>query len=1419
MGPIVAAIKVVAAIAAANTVKGLVVRTLLIAGAKMLFQALTPKPKGGAGGDAAASGVEQQRQIGEATPRAIALGWTIVAGQECALWASGDSDDNRFNTRVIVISDWPTTLQKVWVRGRELTFEGDINTGWFACNQYRAKSGAARLWMRFVKGDWNQAADSQLISYATASATWTSDDRLRGVSALLIRREYDVDAFQSGAPDNDDLRVEVKNAPVYDWRDVTQNINDVTTWKPSENPIVLVENALCLLRAPAQYSPGSTDPIVGPGLEFSRRPLAKLTAMANICDELVSGQPRYRAGGVVNAAMTGREIIARFAAASAGSWVSSGDGGYLRPGFVPAPVMDIPAGALKADASDRYDPWSRPDDVVNTVIGSYPDPAQAWQITPLPPATDTAWVATDGGVRTAQEDLSFCPYRDQAWRISVRKARGFRLMGARDFSGPHWLIELEPGDVVTAPDPALPYLATKWWMVQRAVLLAKQDGLTVQLTLNEIDSAIDAAPPALGAAATFTPSSLSRALAVPPVTIGQRVVSGGSGGQYPELTFLIPDTASQASGVVQLQGPATANDNALLAAAQIRNIGLSRGLLHGEPVVPGWYRWRAAGRDVDGSVGAFDASWQAAVQVTAPLVAGEAGAGLGGAPILNELVTGFANQSVDSEFVYYDRTWNNLFASAGTWTVTRFQALGATQVLRRSSSNAPAGTQFNIGQATASCLPVSAGQRVEVSAIVAGTNVSTAALAISWLDASGGFVTATTVTNGSGDTPVGGFVEVPSAPAGIALAQVTGVYFVNADSTYTEGRLARPLIRLASANQSVLSTYVPGPVERNADQTSGNVAAAFLGQGNRATTNVYRQSSAPSSPVQWDEWQDTSTSPVIVKLWIYGAWVAVGEEGATVGSIVGGNFKFPDGSIAPIGRVDNIYNPIGTNQVINSDYNQGTTGFFFTAALDLTGSGINTSAGRNLSGWHGIRNVLWSSAQVTLGTLSPAGGGYFYGWGDNGFYGGLSNLNRYSTRVKKDDRVYVGYRIGPHRASRAGFEVRWFDKDGNLIGTAFKDIDVDASLNFANGDPSKAALVEDFFIAPDNAAFASTAPRVTNIFAGVSSVYLFQSDPHVCVVPPNQTTAPVYNAGPVDRAADRTGENTAGAIVGQGTEATKNRYRQSSTPASPQDGDTWEDTSTTPALIKKRIAGAWVFQGEEGADITARAQRSIVAEFPVIEIKEGEAGHTGNRTVTHTVFKGTTSISGGTFSLPAVTLGTGSATINSSTGTVTLSSIVQSGSYVIRYVHTDGYTTDLDVNVSYIPTPPSAVSSKIARDDTATGIASGSYSAVLTGTINSGPAGLARLELTYLPITWTGSSTNFQFRLTRAGVQLAETAVFTGIDGAGDIGDFLTEIQAMAGFYTVAAGTAVWALEAKRTSGSGTISSAAGELVVSQTET
>ena len=143
-------------------------------------------------------------------------------------------------------------------------------------------------------------------------------------------------------------------------------------------------------------------------------------------------------------------------------------------------------------------------------------------------------------------------------------------------------------------------------------------------------------------------------------------------------------------------------------------------------------------------------------------------------------------------------------------------------------------------------------------------------------------------------------------------------------------------------------------------------------------------------------------------------------------------------------------------------------------------------------------------------------------------------------------------------------------------------------------------------------------------------------------------------------------------------------------------------TNRAASLIPYSVGGSVedLRPAEANADVTATAQRSIIPQFPVIEIKQGEAGHTGNRTVTHTALRGTATITGGTWSLPTVTLGAGSASINASTGTVTLSGIVQSGSYRIRYTHTDGIVTDHEVNVSYIPTVVAGTAFKVTANPT-----------------------------------------------------------------------------------------------------------------------
>lgn len=189
------------------------------------------------------------------------------------------------------------------------------------------------------------------------------------------------------------------------------------------------------------------------------------------------------------------------------------------------------------------------------------------------------------------------------------------------------------------------------------------------------------------------------------------------------------------------------------------------------------------------------------------------------------------------------------------------------------------------------------------------------------------------------------------------------------------------------------------------------------------------------------------------------------------------------------------------------------------------------------------------------------------------------------------------------------------------------------------------------------------------------------------------------------------------------------------------DGQIFQSTDTKEIYVWNRAGSAWI----AAADVTAVAQREIVPQFPIIEVRQGEAGHTGSRIVTHTAKRGTAALIGGSWGLPAQSLGAGSATINSTTGAVTLSGIVQSGSYTIRYTHSDGLPTDLAVNVTYIPSTasnPAFASGAIAN------FASSAFAAVtsvlqivLPTGVTSATLTAANVELSLPPEAPDGSTT------------------------------------------------------------------------------
>ena len=277
---------------------------------------------------------------------------------------------------------------------------------------------------------------------------------------------------------------------------------------------------------------------------------------------------------------------------------------------------------------------------------------------------------------------------------------------------------------------------------------------------------------------------------------------------------------------------------------------------------------------------------------------------------------------------------------------------------------------------------------------------------------------------------------------------------------------------------------------------------------------------------------------------------------------------------------------------------------------------------------------------------------------------------------------------------------------------------------------------------------------------------------------------------PITDADAITNLGTAAAITGQGTGATANNLGQLNV-----------------------AEGAKLNGIEAGADVTATAQRTIEPQYPVIEIKQGEAGHTGSRTVTHVAKRGTSTLTGGTWSLPSTNLGAGTATISSATGTVTLSGIAISGAYVVRYVHSDGVVTELAVSVTYVPTPPTAtVSAKTGTASSSTGVPNtNSWVQVVSLTMSNCPAG--RLFFNQFGLgqgckisILTGSGTcSHAAQLKVNGVIVASVPGQPSVSG-GAI-EFFDVGSLFGNAHDVPAGPVTVTVELQRTSGSGTIDS------------
>lgn len=1133
----------------------------------------------------------------------------------------------------------------------------------------------------FRSGAWNQTAITSFPlrnASETPQGQWTANHRGAGIAHVLWVARENPKVFTKGKPQ-----------PLFLVKGQTDLIDPRTGTTAlaahRDNPAVWEYTWRLGFKSPVGY--GSVE-LGGFQKSVDQLDTATYAAWANRCEAL-----GWKVSGEIDL-NEDREAVSRaFCQAGAAVPITKGGKDSVFYQSVKTSLLTLTEADFVGEIEVQTSPEIR--DRANGIVPRFRSEAHGWEQIAGSLVTDSSYVTEDGGSRIAEVQFPLVVSATQAGQLAA-----YQMVQSRErllLRGPVHpkILAVGPGEAVTINVPSRGISNVKFIMEGRSI---GTDGAITCSFRSETDSKHSYAT---GVTITVPDTSL------PNLSDGN--IDSPTAGVWTAAVAQITSGATSLP-IIRVTG---AVESFRVAAILIR---------YRTTAGPGpWNNLAPANRDATRieidqvtpntsydlevsyiSVTGKESAWTTIGTVTTgTLVAGEAGTGIGGAPILNSQVTGFANQAIDTEFNYFNRTWSALFASGGTWSVARFQALGATQFLQRSSSNAPAGAQFNIGQTVANCLPVQAGQRLEASGLLSFVNVSSCRIDIAWLDSAGVFITSTAVANGVFDQVVGSFVTVPSG-IGAAYAQLVAVFFVNAGSTFTAGNLARPFLRIASAEQSVLTTYTPGPVERNADQTGSNTAAGIVGQGDLATTNRAQL-------------------------------------------------------------------PFGANQVVNSDFTRGTYGW-------ASGAGAG-NWGVNLSpAWSGQRNVFFATVPTLADGVevdsSPA-----TLWSG----AGLSTANTFAMPVVQGDRILARALVARH-SCRAQLWILTFNSSGGL--NAAVPVEGGRVDGAGLGDPANFDELVVSTVAPAGARYAILMLRMIGNPGGSTNPYVFMTEPLLARVPAGQTTAPPYTPGRTDPIADRTSDNTAGGIVGQGSGATANNLTQ----LNPVEGS--------------KLGGI-----EAGADVTANAVPSVEGPTSITFDVDGSGnlnpGSQVPRTLQFVRKRGNTDVSSSTtwsiVSAVNVTLG---AITN---GGVNVTAVAAGNSaFTVRSVR-DGVTIDHVVTVQKNTIAAGVVSATRKTVTTTNGTPNnGNWTDVASLVISNCPTGNLFFDSSFSLVTTGTGTCSHQARLTVDGVQVgtiqaAQPTVTGGVPEAVDFTNLFSQV------IPVTAGSRTIAFQLQRTTGTGQI--------------
>ena len=411
---------------------------LIIAGVSLVGGALF-SPKGGKPRGAAVTTL----QVGE-VPRQGIVGRAATAGSLVDAFNYGGKYGTDWEVLVIALADHRCdALEGFYVNDTYVNFAGDGMVGGY--------NNQLSIW-------WRPGTESQTVpTVLTANGPgWTANDNGAGVSYAVVAYKADASDAKNPVWTNGRPRFlfVVRGALCYDPRkDSTASgvgahrwLNPAT-WEWSQNTIVTrYKFARGFYACDRVTQPDQL--LLGRGLSDVEAPTANLFHRANLCDEVVDGEPRYQVGGLFESTETYLDVENDFAAACAGTIVQPEGAVEIDPGEARAAVVTITDQDLVVGSKvkRRWFLGIADREWVNSVVANYIEPSQKWTQHAAPVRRDNADILADKGPREESLQLGFVSWAKQAGRVAEIVRRLGRLHIRAEIVLPPRFCELEEGD-------------------------------------------------------------------------------------------------------------------------------------------------------------------------------------------------------------------------------------------------------------------------------------------------------------------------------------------------------------------------------------------------------------------------------------------------------------------------------------------------------------------------------------------------------------------------------------------------------------------------------------------------------------------------------------------------------------------------------------------------------------------------------------------------------------------------------------------------------------------------------------------------------------------------------------------------------------------------------------------------------------